>query len=404
MGGGPARIETLEVENFRALRDFRLTDMTPLTVLIGPNGSGKSTIVDVFAFLSECFATNLGHAWEKRGGMREIRSKGAVGPVRIRLRYREEPDAPLITYHLAIDERQGRPEIAEEWLQSEAAVDGKPVRLLDVRKGRGKVMVEEGPEDDNDMTDVDLASSDLLAVSVLGQLTRHPRVSALRKFIADWHVSRISVEDCRARRRAGPQERLGAAGDNLGNVLQFLSESQPDRLNDILKRLTRQIPRIERAVVETALDGRLLLQVKDEPFEDPVIADFASDGTLKMLAYLIFLSDPVPPGFTAIESPEHFLHPQLLERLAEACGVFAETAQLLVTTHSPYFVNALKPEELRVVWRDRDGFAKATSASSIFPVPGLVEHGSQLGYLWMQDHFGVGNPTVRQGEPSPGGA
>ena len=57
MSNGPTRIEALEVENFRALRDFRLTDMTPLTVLTGPNGSGKSTIVDVFAFLSECFLT-----------------------------------------------------------------------------------------------------------------------------------------------------------------------------------------------------------------------------------------------------------------------------------------------------------------------------------------------------------
>ena len=57
MSNGPTRIEALEVENFRALRDFRLTDMTPLTVLTGPNGSGKFTIVDVFAFLSERFLT-----------------------------------------------------------------------------------------------------------------------------------------------------------------------------------------------------------------------------------------------------------------------------------------------------------------------------------------------------------
>ena len=395
MSSGPARIEALEVGNFRVLRDFRLADMTPLTVLTGPNGSGKSTVVDVFAFLSECFETNLDHAWEKRGGMREIRSRGADGPVRIRIRYREEPNAPPVTYHLAIDERQGRPEIAEEWLQSEAGAEGKPYRFLDVRNGRGKVVTGETPVDENDMANVDLASSDLFAVSVLGQLKRHPRIVALRNFIADWHVCRISVDGCRAPGRAGPQERLRAAGDNLGNVLQCLSESQPDRLNGILNRLRRQIPRIEGVSVETTPDGRLLLQVKDQPFDDPVLADFASDGTLKMLAYLIFLSDPAPPGFTTIESPEHFLHPQLLERLAETCGAFAETAQLLVTTHSPYFVNALQPEEMRVVWRDRDGFAKAMSASSIFPVPGLVERGSQLGYLWMQDHFGVGNPHER---------
>ncbi|MCO3314396.1 ATPase, partial [Pseudomonas aeruginosa] len=48
------RIETLRVENYRALREVVLNDLTPLTVLLGPNGSGKSTIFDVFNFLSEC--------------------------------------------------------------------------------------------------------------------------------------------------------------------------------------------------------------------------------------------------------------------------------------------------------------------------------------------------------------
>ena len=395
MSSGLARIEELEIGNFRVLKDFRLADMTPLTVLTGPNGCGKSTVVDACAFLSECFATSLAHAWDKRGGMREIRSRGVDGPVRIRMKYREKPNAPLFTYHLAIDERQGKPEIAEEWLQSEAEVAGKPFRFLDVRKGRGKVMAGEAPNDEGSTIDVDLASSDLLAVSVLGQLKRHPRVVELRKFITDWHVSRISVEGCRAPGWAGPQERLGAAGDNLANVLQHLSESQPERLKGIFKRLRRQIPRFERAIPETTPDGRLFLQVKDRPFEDPVLADFASDGTLKMLAYLIALSNTAPPMFTAIESPEHFLHPQLLERLAETCRAFAGHGQIFVTTHSPYFVNALQPEEMRVVWRDRDGFAKAALASSIVQVPELVEHGSQLGHLWMQGHFDVGDPYER---------
>ncbi len=43
-------------------------------------------------------------------------------------------------------------------------------------------------------------------------------------------------------------------------------------------------------------DGRLLLQIKDAPFEQPILAKFASDGTLKMLAYLTLLYDPQPTG------------------------------------------------------------------------------------------------------------
>ena len=88
-------------------------------------------------------------------------------------------------------------------------------------------------------------------------------------------------------------------------------------------------------------DGRLLLQIKDAPFDNPVLARFASDGTLKMLAYLVLLYDPEPPPFIGIEEPENFLHPRLLPELAEECRATCERTQLLVTTHSPFFLDGL---------------------------------------------------------------
>src|SRR4030067_763404 len=98
------RVETLSVKNYRALQDLTLRDLTPLTVFVGPNGSGKSTIFDVFAFLSECFTVGLRKAWDKRGRFRELRSRGASGPIEFELKYRERPGVPLITYPPALDE------------------------------------------------------------------------------------------------------------------------------------------------------------------------------------------------------------------------------------------------------------------------------------------------------------
>lgn len=68
---GVHRIEYLRVQNYRALRDLELKDLTPLTVFLGPNGSGKSTVFDVFAFLSECFSVGLRKAclvYDRAGG------------------------------------------------------------------------------------------------------------------------------------------------------------------------------------------------------------------------------------------------------------------------------------------------------------------------------------------------
>ena len=99
-GAAPPRIERLKVRNFRALRDVELKHLTPLTVLLGPNGSGKSTVFDVFAFLAECFEGGLRRAWDKRGRGRELKSRGADGPVLIEIAYREQPSRPPITQPL----------------------------------------------------------------------------------------------------------------------------------------------------------------------------------------------------------------------------------------------------------------------------------------------------------------
>ena len=77
---GPARIERLKVQNYRALRSIELKDVTPLTILLGPNGSGKSTIFDVFNFLSECFQFGLRHAWDRRGRAKGTEDTWSIRP------------------------------------------------------------------------------------------------------------------------------------------------------------------------------------------------------------------------------------------------------------------------------------------------------------------------------------
>jgi predicted ATPase len=146
-------------------------------------------------------------------------------------------------------------------------------------------------------------------------------------------------------------------------------------------------------------DGRLLLQIKDGPFEEPILSKFASDGTLKMLAYLIVLNDPEPPQFIGIEEPENFLHPRLLPELSEECKRATEHSQLLVTTHSPFFLSSVKPEEVRVLYRDDHGYTQAQRAADIQGVREFVQHGASLGHLWLEGRFGVGDPLVNAGAP-----
>jgi predicted ATPase len=395
-----ARIEYLRVENYRALKHVELRDLSPLTVLLGPNGSGKSTVFDVFAFLSECFDTGLRRAWDRRGRAKELKTRGSEGPIVIEIKYREG-NFPLITYHLAVDERKGQPIIVEEWLQWKRGSHGKPFRFLDLREGRGKVVSGEFPDESDTRVDIALNDPDLVGVNALGQFSEHPRVAALRNFITGWYVSYFTVDEARSQPEAGPQEHLSRTGDNLANVIQYLQERDENRLNTIFEILKRRVPRIEKVLSEQMPDGRLLLQIKDAPFANPVLARFSSDGTLKMLAYLLLLHDPAIPPFIGIEEPENFLHPRLLPELAEECRAASEGSQLLATTHSPFFIDSLKAEEVRVMYRDDEGFANTMRASDIEGIPRFIESGASLGSLWMEGRFGMGDPLVNQGAPRP---
>ena len=391
------RIEYLKICNYRAIKDLELKDITPLTVFLGPNGSGKSTIFDVFAFLSECFQSGLRRAWDKRGRFRELRTRGVEEPIVIELKYREKSKSPVITYHLAIDENSKGPYVAEEWLQWRRGSKGQPFRFLDFKEGSGQVITGDSPDEQDTRILEQLNAPDVLAVNTLGQFTKHPRVSALRQFITGWYLSYLTADNTRNTPEAGPQERLSATGDNLPNVIQYLKEQHPQSLKKILITLSKKIPKLERVDAEMMQDGRLLLQVKDAPFERPILAKFASDGTLKILAYLTVLYDPDPPQLIGIEEPENQLHPRLLPELAGECRAASARSQLMVTTHSPFFIDALKPEEVWVLYRDEQGYTKAKRTSDMQGIKEFMDNGATLGNLWMENYFDVGDPLINSG-------
>jgi len=120
------------------------------------------------------------------------------------------------------------------------------------------------PDEKDTRIDEKLDAPDILAVNTLGQFARHPRVIALRRFITGWYLSYLSADSTRGIPEAGPQERLSQTGDNLPNVIQYLSEQHSNRLKTILETLAQRVPRLERVDAEVLADGRLRLHLSLE--------------------------------------------------------------------------------------------------------------------------------------------
>jgi len=71
---------------------------------------------------------------------------------------------------------------------------------------------------------------------------------------------------------------------------------------------------------------------------------------------------------------------------------------LMVTSHSPFFVNGLKPEELWVLYRDKSGYTQAKQAAKMKGIKEFMNEGALLGHLWTEGHFEVGDPLTVSGE------
>ena len=148
-----------------------------------------------------------------------------------------------------------------------------------------------------------------------------------------------------------------------------------------------RVPGVSSVESKTTEEGRVLLKFQDGAFEDPFLARYVSDGTIKMLAYLTLLYDPDPYPLLCVEEPENQLYPKLLWELAEEFRAYAKRGgQVFVSTHSPDFLNAVNLDE--VFWLvKKDGYTHVRRASDDEQVAAFIAEGDQMGYLWKNGFF-----------------
>lgn len=389
------QIESIVIKNYRLFRDAKLENIPRLCVLVGANGTGKSTLFDVFSFLKDALSMNVAKALAKRGGYREVASRGfAHEPIEITLQFRMEITGRerLVTYSLKVGPgKDGRPLVEREVLRYKRGRSGAPFRFLDFSSGKGYAITNEEdfsrPDEELTREYQELDAPDILAIKGLGQFERFKAASAFRLMIENWHVSDFQVSAARPSQEEGFADHLTPRGDNLALVANFLFEHHPARFNRVLQAMQHRVPGVSLVESKQTEDGRLLLRFQDGSFKDPFIARHVSDGTIKMFAYLVLLNDPKPYPLLAVEEPENQLYPELLPDLAEEFRAYAESGgQVFISTHSPDFLNALKLDEIYCL-RKEQGFTVITRASDSENLRSLFDQGDRPGYLWKQGLF-----------------
>lgn len=406
-----AILEGLQIRKYRALHDISLgktfenqkaQPLPRLMAVIGANGTGKSSLLDALGFIGDCLQEGVEAACDKphRGGFEALRTRGQNGPIEFEIRFRQNSDARPISYSLHIGaDRHGRPRVAYERLRQRRAgqFNGQPYSFLEIKEGEGTVWAGESTKDaeGNRSEVIRMKDRQVLGISTLGTLVDHPRISAFRDFLSGWYLSYFVPELARKQPLSGADPHLDRTGENLARYVQYIERENPEGFQHVLRRIAPKIPGIVRIESGKSPDHRLFLAFYAQGYAEPFFQQDMSDGTLKLLTYLMLMEDPSPYPLIGIEEPENGLHHQLLSQLAGEFKEFARRSggpQVLVTTHAPNFVDALTPEDVWILDKTQEGFSTLTRAADIAETRALFAEGLPLGSLWYSNHFGIGNP------------
>jgi predicted ATPase len=186
--------------------------------------------------------------------------------------------------------------------------------------------------------------------------------------------------------------RLSRDGSNLAGLLAYLKLTDYKLFHIIEERLRDYVPEVEELVIKPgtipiALKKVVRLQLREKGFESSFTE--ISDGTLRLLGFVTAMS--MNHSLVAFEEPENCVHPHLLETLVDMMR--KADCQVIVTTHSPYLLSHVRPEEVIVVWREmgEEGLetkVKRPSEEELARVRGLLEEGWTLGEVWYSGIIG----------------
>ena len=394
-------IQGFRIKNYRLLKDVALgsilapaisTDesiavlkqgspLTPITVVIGRNGYGKSTLCDALGFIVHCLKSDAEQACTSRGGFDKIASEGSDRLIEFQIRY----ENLLYTLCIAADAYNAPFVFAETLSHVEHHFATTSSVNFFVKSGEGTVLSPRLGKTEN----IRLVDKRRLVLSTLGNLSDYPDIVAFREFLDSWYLCYFTPEAARVSSHVGQQKHLSRNGSNLANVIQYWEHEHKGRLDDMLSRVLGKILGIRKIETHQTEDGRLLLRFFEQ-MEKPFYATQMSDGTLKLVAYLLLLGDPQPPPLICFEEPENGLYHRLLGAFVEEIRRHAEKsggAQFFITTHQPYFVDALNPHEVWILDKGSDAFATVRRASDDPLVKNMVAEGMPLGALWFSEYL-----------------
>jgi len=341
----------LHIENFRSLRNV-IWEPGDLNVLIGPNAGGKSNLLKAIDFLAAAAEGQLREHVTKQGGIGSVTWNGTTDAIGFRSQVQHLPsdgaevgDSCLVyDFALAPTGRSGDYLVTSESLGAPVLGIEPPTEYLLIRDRRQGTI-------DDEVKEISIGPNDLKTDESMLWYSAYPvgggLVSQFRRYVAAWRPYQFFRTDRDAPVRWSEVSRresvLSANGDNLVSVLHTLYSDNSAFESDINDAMFAAFGDefVKLVFSPDAADQRIQFKVRWKSLNNPVPASDLSDGTLRYLYLLAILANPNPPPLIAIDEPETGLHPRMLTYVGEFAAEAARRTQVVFTTHSMAFLDAL---------------------------------------------------------------
>lgn len=362
------KIKQIYIAGFRSLKNV-VWEPGDLNVLIGPNGSGKSNLLRALEMISVSAQGGLGKHVQAAGGMQSLVWDGKAPEVAIKIKTtppeperKEETDSLTYDFHLTRIGQTSAYRIEQELLANYYRVEIKdktePFKFLE-RKGQKGMLFSETQRELKAAPEL-IAEEETLLSMISGPFFDNRVIALFQKELAGWSIYHdLRVDNLALVRQPAvtrPERRVSPDGQNLISVMHTLYTGDRKFKKDINSAMKAAFgDDFEELAFTPASDQKIQLQVRWKSLNREQSAADLSDGTLRFLFLLTVLASPTPAPVIAIDEPEIGLHPSMLPIVAEYAVDASLRSQVILTTHSPQFLDAFRdtlPTTTVTKWKD----------------------------------------------------
>jgi predicted ATPase len=368
-------IQKVLIENFKAIHLGTDLAIQPFTVFIGNNGTGKSSIIEALMTLQIAVTSDLEEAFKGWGGLEKIRNynadlsekntqssgvlKDIFEPFIIKLS--ALVDKKIYEYVVQINLDIGYYIVEHEELKCNKQRVFTSTKLKGDDKPRVFYYSEDGKRSDWPF----MHDAQSLILSFKGSPSLYfKELEIFRKYIQNWqfiylnaHRMGIPVDENKLDRI----KKLDNEGRNIAEYLLWLREQGEEYLDSLIRKMRFVLPymsNIEPHVIKETINKTIELRLYESGHNNkPIPGWLLSSGTLRILALLAMFETPNRPSVLFIDEIENGLDPRTIGLLlSQIESVFEdESMQVIVTTHSPYFLDLVPLESIIVSERVQDG-------------------------------------------------